>query len=265
MKKYFSLLSYELKNLFKDKMNMFMIFYPFLMLFITGFLAPKIVSQSNDPLSSMYILIIMFMFSLVIGCFVGGILLGFSLLDNKDEKTFNSISVTPASIKGYVLFKSVYCTVFSFLSNLIMLFGLKIFAREAYTVEILNMNIIDNISVPQVFIFSLVNSLITPAIALAIAAIAKNKVEGFVFVKAGGMLLMLPILLMLDAFKGLGQYFLGILPNFWSVKAIFNIAINDTSANNLPFMVYMVIGGVFSILISIYFYSIFRKKIQVTT
>lgn len=265
MKKYFALLSYELKNLTKDKMNMFMILYPLVMLFVTGFLTPKITAMSNDAYASMYILIVMFLMSLVLGCFVGGVMLGFSLLDNKDERTFNSISVTPASIKGYVIFKSVYCTVFSFISILFMVFGLKLLARDAYTVQALGINILDNINTLQIFVFALVNSLITPAIALVIAAIAKNKVEGFVFVKAGGLVLMLPLLMMLPAFDGIKQYILGILPNFWSVKALYNIALANSSQYNLPFIIYMVIGGVFSILLAVVFYKMFTRKLQIQT
>lgn len=265
MKKYFSLLTYELKNITKDKMNMFMIFYPFVMLFITGFLTPKIIEGSDDPVASMYILLIMFLLSLVVGCFVGGVMLGFSLLDGKDERTFNSIAVTPASIKGYVLFKSVYCSVFSFISNLILIFGLKLIAKDAYNITLLNINLLENITTFHIFIFAAVNSLITPAIALIIAAIAKNKVEGFVFIKAGGMVLMLPILMILDAFDGARQYILGILPNFWSIKALFNVALQNNASGNLPFIVYMLIGGVFSIALAVLFYKIFSKKIQVLT
>ena len=265
MKKYFALLSYELKNLSKDKMNVFMIFYPFIMLFLTGFLVPKALQGSNDPNTSMYVLIVLFLFSLLLGCFVGGILLGFSLLDNKDEKTFNNISVTPASIKGYVIFKSIYSTVLSFISNLIIVLGLKLLARDAYTIAALNINLLDNISTFQIIVFSAVNSLITPALALVIAAMAKNKVEGFMFVKGGGTILMLPILMMLETFKDGKQYILGILPNFWSIKPLYNLALNINSSYNMPFWLYMLIGGIFSILLSIVFYKMFTKKLQVTT
>jgi fluoroquinolone transport system permease protein len=265
MKKYLALLSYELKNLSKDKMNMFMILFPFFILFISGFVIPKIVSLSGDPQVSVYVLVLTLIFSFVMGCFVGGVMLGFSLLDNKDERTFNSISVTPASIKGYVVFKSVYSTVFSFLGNLIIIFGLKLLARDAYNTEALGINMLDNINVVHVLVFSLVNSLITPAIALIIAAIAKNKVEGFVFVKSGGLILMLPMLMMLDAFRGVRQYILGIMPNFWTVKALYNIALGDNSQYNLPFFVYMVIGAVFSLLLAVLFYRLFNKKLQIQT
>lgn len=265
MKKYFALLSYEFKNLFKDKMNAFMIVYPFLMLFITGFLMPKITEMSNDAQTSMIVLVISFMFSLLLGSFVGGVLLGFSLLDSKDERTLNTVAVTPASIKGYILFKSIYCTVLSFLSNIIIIYGLKLLARDAYTIPIMNINLLDRINAYHIFTFSIVNSLITPAMALIIATIAKNKVEGFMFVKGGGMILMLPLLMMLEAFSGAKQYILGIMPNFWSVKAIYNVVMGSTSQYDISFLLYMIIGSVMSILFSILFYRLFNKKIQILT
>jgi len=70
-------------------------------------------------------LLIGFMLSISLGGYVTGAMLGFSLIENRDENTLVSIAVTPASVKGYTLFKFAYYFIFSFIGNLIMVGGLK--------------------------------------------------------------------------------------------------------------------------------------------
>ena len=158
MKKYYNLLRYELKTIVKDPMGIFMLIYPFMMLGIIGFLLPAILERTNTGgAGAMYALLAGFAFALSAGGFIMGALLGFSLLENKDEKTMLSIAVTPITVSGYALFKIAYAYVMAIVCNLIMAAGLKLFASDAYVVGIIRLW--DNISYFQIFIFSVVNSL----------------------------------------------------------------------------------------------------------
>jgi fluoroquinolone transport system permease protein len=136
--------------------------------------------------------------------------------------------------------------------------GLKLFASDAYVVGIIRLW--DNISYFQIFIFSVVNSLMVPFVALILAAFAKNKIEGFAFVKGGGILLMIPVLAIINAFQGRLQYVLGIAPNFWPVKAMLNAALQSQNAADLNYYAYMGIGAVYSVLIGIGSLRFFLKK-----
>ncbi|NCA67262.1 MAG: hypothetical protein EOM87_04265 [Clostridia bacterium] len=268
MNKYISLLRYELKNIIKDRMNMFMMAYPFLMLFITGFVVPEVLTRANaDIITSSYINIVLLLMNITIGAMMGGFLLGFSLIENKDEKTFNTIAVTPASIKGYVAFKSLYSTCISLCGNLIIFFGLMLIAGDKVTVfdGARAVPIFNNIKPYHIIVVAITNSLLTPALAMVMASFAKNKVEGFVFAKSGGILILLPILMMLNFFNGATQYILAPLPHFWSAKSIYNLASMNTNAANLNFWFYNIIGVIYTIAITVWAYIGFNRKLQITT
>jgi len=265
MKKYLKLIQYEFKTIIKDPMSRFMVFYPFLMLFILGFLLPEIVNKTTSGIESsgaVYTLLIGFVMSLAIGGYVMGAMLGFSLIENKDERTILSIAVTPITVKGYATFKIIYTYCFAILTNIIIVGGTKLIASAKYVINMGagEIRLFDNISYPQVILFSLANCLLIPAIALVFGAFAKNKVEGFAFVKGGGILMMAPLLIVLPAFSDAKQYILGILPNFWAIKGVLNIALQSTEPSNLSFIGYLAFGGVYSVFISIIALNFFVKK-----
>lgn len=268
MNKYFSLFKYELKNVLKDKMSFFMLVYPLLMLFITGFLVPEVLSRTEtNPMAMSYTSVVLILINITIGAMMGGFLLGFALIENKDERTINSIAVTPASIKGYIAFKSVYATIISFIGNMVILFGLLLIAKDKLLVFD-GANLVSafrDIKAYHIIAISFTTSLLTPALAMVMASFAKNKVEAFVFVKAGGMVLMLPILMTLNFFDGATQYILSFLPHFWCAKAAYNVVSLNTNSANLSFWLYNLIGAVYAISIALIAARSFNRKLQIST
>lgn len=263
--KYLHLLQYELKNMLKDKMSMFMVLYPLIILAMMGIVLPltaRGLSQQELAASFPFVLV----FVLCLGPMAGGMLMGFSILENKDEKTLNTIAVTPLSLRGYVLFKTVYCTVISLVGTLVLLYGIKVLAGPLY----ITFNPQTSMFVPMfellshlhIFAFSLVSALLTATFGLMLGGIAKNKVEGLVYMKIGGIVLILPALALLPAFAGGAQYALGVLPNFWAVKAMQNIVFFSQNTANLPFYAYLIVGVVYSLLLSAFSYKLFRKKVS---
>ncbi len=253
MKKYWNLLGYEMRTLLRDPLNLFMLFYPFFMLFLTGWLLPTSLFRAGLDLDSpayALTMILVFVMLLAIGGFAMGILLGFSLLENKDEQTILSIAVTPIKVSGYILFKSIYSYVFSIFGNLIMLFGIKFWAYEAYSFQYGAATFgFDNISVGHIVAFSFVASLLVPTVGAITAAISRNKIEGFAFMKSGGLLFMIPALVLLNVFGGWKQYFLGFAPNFWSLKGLLNLALGSQDASDLPYWVYLTIGAIYMVVL----------------
>lgn len=265
--KYFKLLQFELKSIVKDKMNMFMLLYPAILVVLMGILLPLSTKNLTEvEIASSFPFV--FMVILCVGPIIGGMLMGFSVLENKDERTLNTIAVTPISLKGYIIFKSLYSSIISFLGNLLVIYGIKILAASSYltfnpnTLEFIS--IFNLINFWQIFMFSFACATLTPAVGLILAALAKNKVEGLVLIKTAGLVLVLPALALLDAFRGANQYFLSLFPNFWFIKAIQNIVLFDSSPANLPFYLYMVIGLAFTFLLSYFSYKFFTKKIQIS-
>lgn len=265
MKKYLSLVRYELKTILKDPMSLFMMLYPFLMLFLMGFVLPAILERTADPDSAAtrITLLISFVVTLAVNGYVGGALLGFSLLDNKDENTLVNIAVSPIRVSGYTAFKLVYAFLFGVLSNLILLGGMVWIAKDKYVVMMpggLRVGLLDSLTFWNILAFSVVSSLFAPTVALALPMVAKNKIEGFALMKSGGFIVMIPVLALLTAFTDWKQYLLGIVPNFWPVKALLNLTMGTSNPADLPFWGYMAIGTVMQLAFCTLFFALFIKK-----
>ncbi|MFA5421735.1 MAG: ABC transporter permease [Bacilli bacterium] len=264
MKKYCRLFVYEIKTILRDPMNVFLLVYPLFMLILIGWLLPLGLNRgglNNSDIAYSLTMIIIFVVVISIGGYVSGSLLGFSLLENKDEKTIKSIAVTPVSLTGYIIFKTIYSYIFSFAGNLFLILGIKWLANDAYSFSFGSASFgFDNLDYIHIIAFSLVSSLIVPAVGTLIASIAKNKIEGFAFMKSGGILVMIPALVLIDAMSDWKQYLLGIAPNFWPVKALLNEALNSQGSYDLPFWAYLLIGGIIMLSLAIVSIVAFLRK-----
>lgn len=262
MRKYLTLLKYEFKTITKDSTSLFMLIYPFLMLFLIGYVIPSFLDRASNNNANIIVLQMMLGVSLSLGSYMAGALIAFSIIENKDDQTILNLSVTPLSIKGYMIFKLVYGFIFSIISNLIILGGLKLIASDKFVI-IVGENVIrllDNLSWFKLVIFILIMGLTIPVVALLFASFAKNKIEGFTFLKAGAILIILPVLTIFEFFQGAKQYLLGIFPNFWPIKAMLNISMQSTDSTNLNYFMYMLIGGVFLSFLSLLMFKFFFKK-----
>ncbi|WP_025725562.1 hypothetical protein [Acholeplasma granularum] len=266
MKKYLSLVKYEFKTIVKDLMNLFILLYPILMLFICGFLLPAIVEKTAglDSNVAAITLLIGFVILISIGGFMMGAMLGFSLLDNRDENTLINIAASPVTVSGYATFKIIYTYILAILGNVFMVGGLKLLASESYVVNYggITIGLLDNLTYGHIIIFSIVSGLIVPFVALALGALAKNKIEGFAMIKGGGLFVMIPMLILLESFQDAKQYIFGIFPNFWTMKAILNLSLGTENAMNMDFWLYMLIGAIYPIILGIIALKMFVKKLS---
>lgn len=264
MKKYLFLLKYELKTIFKDATNRFLIIYPLLMILICGVILPLALEQGASGDTKAVTLMIALAVCLSIGSFVSGGMLGFIFIENKDEKTILNIAVTPIKIRGYIWFKVAYTYVLSIIGNFILVGALKLFFAHEYVIEYGGMTIelFDNLTWLHITVFILTSSLFVPTVVLLIGTLAKNKIEGFALMKSTGLIIMIPILSLLNAFQDWKQYLLGITPNFWPVKAMLNVALQFNDPSNLNYYVYMAISVAYSILLAGVALKIFIKRSQ---
>lgn len=262
MNKYLYLLKYEAKSIIRDPMNLYMCFFPVIMLLLSVFVFP-IMLDSIDPgkASTMQITVLLLLIMLLaFGSFFLAAMGTFLLLENKDECTINTIAVTPLGTTGYVKFKMTYIYVMSILSSIIILLGTKLFASDKYAIG--DVSLFDSIGIIEIVSFSLVSSLFVPTLALLQSAFAKNKVEGFAFIKGTGIIALIPAIMILEAFHGRLQYLLGIFPNFWAIKGIMLELFPIQSSANLSYPLYLLIGTAYNILLMITAYRMFLKKVS---
>lgn len=130
-----------------------------------------------------------------------GLLVGFLLLEDRDEGMLAFLAVTPLGKAGYLWYRLLSPVL---LSVLFSLAGFMMAGVQAPELGRL---------LPTVLVFALE----APMVALLMGAFAGNKVEGLALSKACGILFVAPI----------AAYFLegplgwaaGVLPTFWGVKA----------------------------------------------
>lgn len=131
-----------------------------------------------------------------------GSLAGFMVLDERDDDTLTALRVTPASIVGYAGYRISAAIVLSFLYTLgcISLTGLA-----------------PGSLIPKLIPAALLAGLFSPIVALMLATLADNKVEGLALGKAFGIFILGPLAAYF--INSNWQVLLGILPTYWPAKA----------------------------------------------
>ncbi len=189
------LVLFEVKNIMRDKLMVMFVLYPF----IIGVVARLIM---NDPSMDAQAVDLLVIVSLIISGFIFGALAGFSLLDDRDDHVFTSISISPMPLKAYIMIKLGFITVLSIISSLLVVVVAGITSVEW----------------PYLLLVALLSSLQVPLHGLLINSFASNKVEGFVVMKASGFLLIFPVAAFF--FVNEVQWVFAIAPAFWPAKAI---------------------------------------------
>ncbi len=262
MSKYIRLFRFEFKGILRDPITMLLLAFPVLLLFLSCFVLPRVLQAlpPMEALTAQGVTLLMIMMVAAFGGIMAGAMATFMLLDHKDEHTLHTIAATPLGLPGYLLFKMGYVFLSAAVSVFLVLTGTKLLAADAYT--LLGMRLLDRLNMGHIIFFSLVSALNAPMLALLLGALAKNKVEGFAWIKGSGLLAFIPLLLLLPAFSGAKQYFLGIFPNFWASKALAIKLLADRDPANLGFTLYLSIGALYSALAIAGAWRLFLKKQQ---
>ncbi len=235
---------------------------PLLVLFLSVFVMPM-AFNSIDPANHTVLkttMLFMIILLLAVGSSLLAAMATFLLLEHKDENTLKTIAVTPTGASGYLRFKLTYVYVMSFLGIIMVLLGTKLIAGDKYSIN--GVSMFDSVNVYHIIAFAAVDSIFAPFLALLQSAFAKNKVEGFAYIKGSGIVVLIPALMLLKTFQGSLQYALGVFPNFWAIKAMMLRFMPADSGANLSFPVYLIIGLAYNILLLIVSYRLFLKKAQ---
>ncbi|MGL5677742.1 MAG: hypothetical protein ACRDDX_15200 [Cellulosilyticaceae bacterium] len=105
---------------------------------------------------------------------MSGVLWGLRMLDDKDEQMLAFYAVSPLGMKGYLHYKVDICLIYSFIATSIVVWGVG-----------------GEVS-PKIGM--LINAVcLGPLVNLIIFGLAKNKLQGMVYAKAMGILVMLPL------------------------------------------------------------------------
>lgn len=253
---------YELKNIFRDKMTALMVVYPFFITAIAAFVIPAFFDFVEGEEAVLFITSLVIVVILAsLAPMLAGAMLGFLLLDHKDEKTLDSLRVTPLSLRSYLIYKASYTYLLSAVASAFVIFGIRWFSGEGYT--FMGQNVFRELPVYGILLYALVSGLFGPTFGLIIATFGKNKIEGFAYLKSMGILILIPALVMLESMQDIRQYILGIIPGFWPVKGLLESASFLSDAANLPAALYFIIGALFMSFLIIFFIKQFEKNVSI--
>ena len=233
---------YEIKKWMRDPMMIFLIAYPIILSLIVRFGVPFAEEQFQFPLISYYHIIIASVMLLTAA--VTGSVIGFSILDDRDDKILYAIDVSPVSFNLYMGFRFVMCFTLTYISCIIAVIVTGLGGIPVYAMLIIPIPI----------------SMFGAVISMFINFFASNKVEGFAMMKAGAMIIIFPVVSMF--FTDMKEFLFGFEPNFWAVKAL-SVAMVPTFEFNLGFWSYYLVSIVFVVVLNVVIYKIFKKRIMV--
>ncbi|MCE1252351.1 MAG: hypothetical protein LWX83_02255 [Anaerolineae bacterium] len=204
----------DLKNIRRDAMLSWMVFAPLLLAFILRLLVPLLNDMAlvrfNFDLKPYYGVIASFLF-LILPVLIG-MVMGFLLLDQRDDQTLLALQVTPLSLNGYLLYRISLPMLLSFVMTLIMI---PLTALQEQPLWLL--------ALP-----ALCAAPLAPMSALFYASLAQNKVQGFAVMKASGALFIPPLIAYFV--QSNWQWLFGLVPAYWPVKLYWLLQNGDPAA-----------------------------------
>ncbi len=202
----------DMKNVVRDPMLRWLTFYPIMISvfmrwglpIFTGFLMDKY-SFDLIPYYPLLLSMVIFLTPLLTG-----MIIGFLLLDQRDDHTLSALQITPLTLTGYMIYRITAPMLLSIILTLIIIPVIGLVEIEF---------------LPLLFT-ALVAAPLAAEYALFLAAFAANKVQGFAIAKALGVLNIAPFTAWFVS--SWWQIGLGLVPLYWPTK-VFWLGIENNS------------------------------------
>ncbi|MCL5998698.1 MAG: hypothetical protein M1546_21965 [Chloroflexi bacterium] len=225
----------------RDSFLRWMLLFPFLIALLLRLgvppLAGWLAAQFNFDVTPYYPLLM----SLVVlfTPMMFGMLIGFLLLDQRDDHTLTALQVTPLTLKGYLVYRT----------------ALPVGLSVVLTMLSYSLSGLVPLDVVALFAVALAAAPLAPLFALCLAALAGNKVQGFALTKGSGGVQMAPLIAYFVPWPW--QLVFGLVPSYWPVKLYWALQANDGNA-----WVYLVVGLAYQ---AVLLYLLLRRFDRVMT
>ncbi|MDX1415123.1 MAG: hypothetical protein R3293_13080 [Candidatus Promineifilaceae bacterium] len=190
----------DVKSIQRDPMLRWMILLPLLLAAVARWVMPFILGWVGDIFrfdALPYYAPIMGYALVVLTPFLAATVVGFLLLDQRDDGTLTALQVTPMSLNGYLLYRLTSPMLVSIIATIIVLPLSGIVSLDAI----------------YLLLVSVGAAPLAPLLAVTIAVIAQNKVQGFAVMKASGIILLPPMIAYF--FQGPAHLLLALVPTYW--------------------------------------------------
>jgi len=190
------------KRILSDSFMVFMYITPWVIAVLVKSIWPYLENTYLDVTFSDYALLTTLTVALLTPMNMG-VVLGFQLLEEKEQGVFRAIAVTPLNNDFYLFYRFVLVGAIAMLMTLIV--------HEVLGLVQINLYLL--------LLVVFVASSQVPFQALLISSFAKNTLEGFAMMKSTGFLLLVPLLLTHFFPSDWFSWIAGIFPFFWVIKA----------------------------------------------
>ena len=188
---------------------------------------------------NLYDPLILSFFVLTMPTLVGAII-GFLLLDQRDDQTLTALQVTPLTLRGYLFYRALAPMLVSALMLIVTtpLTGLMTAGWGA------------------LMIYAAISAPLAPLFALFVAMLATNKVQGFAVMKASGVLSWPAIIAWFLPMPW--QLLMGIVPHYWIAKVVWTAE----SRSDVQFWIATLIGFVYQAILVLAFLRQYERTVQ---
>jgi fluoroquinolone transport system permease protein len=194
----------DYRNVKRDSMLNWLALMPVILALLFRIVVPRLTTWLLDEyafdLTPYYPAIMSYVF-IMAAPILFGVIIGFLLLDERDDNTLTALQVTPLTLNKYLVYRIGLPIVLTIVM-LPLLFPV---------IGLMSMPFMPLVAVTAVA------ALVAPIYALFLASFAENKVAGFALMKATALIIELPILAFF--FQGtIWEYLLAIIPTYWPMK-----------------------------------------------
>jgi fluoroquinolone transport system permease protein len=194
----------DFKAIKRDSMLSWLVLMPVILALLIRILVPRLTvwlfETWNFDLTPFYPVIMSAVFILAAPVMFGFII-GFLLLDERDDGTLTALQVTPLTLNRYLVYRA----------------GLPIVVTMIMIPLLFPMTNLMTMPANALVAIAVVAGLEAPIFALLMAAYAENKVAGFALMKGMNLIIGLPLLAYF--FQGtIWEVLLAIIPTYWPMK-----------------------------------------------
>jgi fluoroquinolone transport system permease protein len=215
----------DLKNVRRDSMLLWIPLIPLMVALLFRIATPELETYTRTEFDldiREYYPLLMSTFLMISPTMVG-VIVGFLLLDERDDRMLTAMLVTPIPLSSYLIYRISVPIVLGIGMTLI---GFPIAGLVS-------------IPIGSLLLIAILGSLSGPIMALVLATFAENKVAGFAVMKMVNAILMFPTLAFF--LKSDWQVLAGIIPAYWSLKVFWLAAEGDS------FLIYFVVGIILNV------------------
>ncbi len=202
----------DAKSVWRDAMLRWMLALPVLAALLMRWGVPAIADRLSSSLGfdlvPYYPLITSLM--ILISPMLIGVVIGFLLLDERDDGTLDALRVTPLSLGGYLVYRV----------TMPMVLGVSLTLIVVWLVGLVSMHPAGTL------VAAVAAAPLGPIYALFLAGFATNKVQGFALMKAAGVLSWPPIIAYFLPI--VWQWAMGLVPTYWPVKVFWMLEAGDS-------------------------------------